>query len=31
MLAVKKVIAKEADAQTNAKLVEDLLKDIKVK
>lgn len=31
MLAVKKVIAKEADAQTNAKLVEDLLKDMKVK
>ncbi len=31
MLAVKKVIAKEADAKTNAKLVEDLLKDIKVK
>ena len=31
MLAVKKVIGKEADAQTNAKLVEDLLKDIKVK
>lgn len=31
MLAVKKVIGKEADAQTNAQMVEDLLKDIKVK
>lgn len=31
MLAVKKVIGKEADASTNAQLVEDLLKDIKVK
>ncbi|MDR0953711.1 MAG: F0F1 ATP synthase subunit B [Elusimicrobiota bacterium] len=31
MLAVKKVIGKEADAKTNAQLVEDLLKDIKAK
>lgn len=31
MLAVKKVIGKEADTKTNSQLVEDLLKDIKVK
>jgi len=31
MLAVKKVIGKEVDAKTDAQLVEDLLKDIKVK
>lgn len=31
MLAAKKVIAKEADRASNEKLIEDLLKDIKVK